>query len=186
MKHDGGPWTMQDHVEESYYDQALASGIRTRLKPKSVLDVGCGRGRYLRHFRRHGIQRLQGIEPLPMGRCGVSIATFDPTVEDRLRESRYHVVLCLEVAEHVPRERHTALFDFITRHTEEDGRIVFSGATPGQGGHGHISERPEEEWVAEFAKRGWIVDRGATMDLRRLAALQWFQNNVTVYGRRPQ
>lgn len=60
----------------------------------------------------------------------------------------FDLVVSMVVADHVPRDRHEGLFDFLISLA---GRlIVFSGARPVQGGHGHIAERPELECREEF------------------------------------
>ena len=83
-----------------------------------------------------------------------------PSVLDKL----FDTVISIEVAEHIPLEQHEALFDFLVSRA---GRmIVFSGARPGQGGHGHIAERPELEWREEFTKRGCIFDLELTINAR--------------------
>jgi cyclopropane fatty-acyl-phospholipid synthase-like methyltransferase len=65
---------------------------------------------------------------------------------------QYELVLSIEVAEHVERTNHDFLFDFLVKHCKK--WIIFSGARVGQGGHGHIAERPEEEWRSELVSRG--------------------------------
>lgn len=70
------------------------------------------------------------------------------------------------MAEHIPIDKHEALFDFLVSHA---GRIiVFSGARPGQGGHGHIAERAEHEWREEFVKRGCRFDPRLTIQARSM------------------
>ena len=44
--------------------------------------------------------------------------------------------------------------------------VVFSAARVGQGGHGHIAERPENEWIKEWSDRNYIVDKELTKQIR--------------------
>ena len=59
------------------------------------------------------------------------------------------------------------LFDFLVAHTNK--WIVFSGARIGQGGHGHIAERTENDWKYEFVKRGMVFEESMTNDVRQVS-----------------
>ena len=71
------------------------------------------------------------------------------------------------MAEHIDKRFHTPFFDFLVSRANK--WIVFSAARPGQGGHGHISERPELEWRAEFEQRGCVFDSKMTAVARTMS-----------------
>ena len=77
---------------------------------------------------------------------------------------KYDLVISIEVAEHVEQSNHVKLFDFLVSRTNR--WLIFSGARPGQGGHGHIAERSEEEWRSELTDRGMILRAGITESIR--------------------
>jgi SAM-dependent methyltransferase len=178
----GGPWTVGDHEEMPFFDEALAGAIRDLAVPpcRSVIDIGCGLGRYLEFLSDSMAGPLLGIEPLisvDAGRWRVLAedVTFGPPRD----LGHFDLVLCLEVTEHVAMERHKALFDAIAARTPR--LIVFSGAVPGQTGYGHIACRAPGEWADEFAIRRFHADPFATVRLRTAACFDWFKDNLMVF-----
>jgi hypothetical protein len=95
-----------------------------------------------------------------------------------LRE-KYDLVICLEVIEHIPREFEDIVFDNIVRHTSK--YLLFSGATVGQKGTGHINERPESHWFWQLNKRGLVLRHQASLDIRLFCKLPWYINNVSLW-----
>lgn len=174
--HAGGSWDRAAH-EKLYglnVNTGLGDFLAQEVAPKDFLEFGaglCGLANYL------GARRVLGpsyclepqVEPAGDLAPGIELLNVDvlaapaPRVLDRL----FDLVLSIEVAEHVPRDRHEALFDFLVSRA---GRlIVFSGARPGQGGHGHIAERPELEWREEFTSRGCRFDPALTIRARSMS-----------------
>jgi len=142
----------QSEARELFEERALVDSIVKTLGPIDVLDVGCGRGEYLRRFHEL-IIAAHGIEGKELDFVVPRKAVW---VRD-LRNSHgpfhgYDTLLCLEVVEPLPEECADILVKDLAK---SDARvIVFSGARPGQGGTGHINERPAEHWEREFAKHG--------------------------------
>ena len=170
----GGSWDRQTH--EHLYGANLNSGlgdfIVEHIKPRDFLEFGaglCGLATYIGH--RMELRKSYCLEPdvSPAEVSpNISLLNFDVLSEQppRLLDQYFDLILSIEVAEHVPREKHEALFDFLVARA---GRmIVFSAARPGQGGHGHIAERPEMEWRHEFIERGCRFDPVLTMLARNM------------------
>ena len=153
--------------------------VMEQLAPTSMLDIGCGWGEWLQAFRSCGVEDVAGVdiaapdemwyfrrdltEPLDLGRA------FD-------------LVVCLEVAEHLPESAADTLVDTIDRHAIH--AVLFSGAVPGQEGLHHVNCQPHEYWHEKFEQRGFIV----TDPLRPLIAHNpyvspWYRNNTFVYVR---
>lgn len=130
--------------------------LREAISIRSVLDVGCGAGAWLRAHQETGVDDVLGIDGDYVDRSLLVIepqrfAATDITAPFDLGRT-YDLVQCLEVAEHVPAASGPALIDNLVRH----GRfILFSAAVPGQGGKGHINERPLDYWRGLFAARGF-------------------------------
>src|SRR5262245_6689362 len=102
-------------------------------RPASLLDVGCGTGTWLRAAMDLGIKDVCGIDGVNLGPSALPVpAEFirlqDLTSAWSLRR-RFDVVLCLEVAEHLPRNVAAVLVGSLAEHSH---RIIFSAACPGQ------------------------------------------------------
>lgn len=177
-----GAWTEQEHRDHYVFDQKLSDCYCFQfMECKSVLDIGCGLGSYLKPFKARGAE-VAGIEPsINKPIDGVQIFGLDPTDpsdQTALPRPKWDLVICQEVAEHVPLERHKNLFDFVVSKALR--YIAFSGAVPAQGGDGHCAERPESEWLLEFCSRNWVPDYEKTAACRREAEAGWFKNNIVV------
>lgn len=91
---------------------------------------------------------------------------------------RFDIAICLETIEHISPEYEDTVMDNITSASDF---IIFSGATPGQGGDGHINERPPEYWEEKFRKLGYRKFDVIRKDL--VNSLPWYKNNTYVYIR---
>lgn len=169
----GGGWDKKAH--EELYGKNLNTGLGDfiigEVKPQNFLEFGSGLGALSKYVSQAiDLETSYCIEPSVESSdsygSNVSLLNVDifntpiPSVLNKL----FDTVISIEVAEHIPLELHEALFDFLVSRA---GRmIVFSGARPGQGGHGHIAERPELEWREEFTKRGCTFDLELTLKAR--------------------
>lgn len=170
----GGAWDERTHLalHPKNFNFGLADFIVKQLAPKRVLEFGSGLGFLARHIvDETGSTEVYCIEPNEIkghydavkGPKLLSVDIFDDPHPDELKRT-YDLVVSIEVAEHIRREKHGVLFDFLTARAGK--WIVFSGARVGQGGHGHIAERPEEEWKAEFTARGMRFEPELTRKMR--------------------
>lgn len=151
--------------------------------PASVVDFGCGDGSFLRWFHEAGAEQLTGID------ANGPDAWAAPVMGQHIRADltqpirlpvRSDLALCLEVAEHLPASAAGVLVDSLCAASD---RIVFSAAPPGQGGTGHINERPMQYWRDLFACRGYVLQ-----DLFRhrlsSAVSPWYRANTYLAVRR--
>ncbi len=157
--------------------------VREAFAVGSVLDVGCGAGAWLAAHQEAGVGDLLGLDGdyldqalLLIGRdhfrpCDIT-APFD-------LGRRFDLVECLEVAEHVPPHLGPALIDNLARHGDH---ILFSAAVPGQGGLGHINERPLGYWrdlLGLLGYRAFDYLRAAVID--RAEVEWWYRYNTLLY-----
>lgn len=125
--------------------------------PASVIDFGCGDGAMLRWWGQMGASSLIGIDqhgPDEWARAArglhLRLDLTSPIALDR----RADLVVCLEVAEHLPESAADTLVETLVRH---GNRIVFSAAPPGQGGTDHVNEQPIEYWKEKFARHDYVL-----------------------------
>lgn len=147
---------------------------RSGEQPRGVLDVGAGEGHWLdaAHALWPGIPTLgldlverQDTFPLVTfwdadGDVEMPLLAGPHATEKRedgfpaTAHSRWPLVLCLEMAEHVKPETGDKLIAELCRVAE---RVAFSAAIPGQGGDGHVNEQWPSYWGERFNRHGFFL-----------------------------
>lgn len=167
-------WRLYERLVEVFYDL---------VKPATVVDVGCGAGFMLSKFAERGVS-VRGIE-------GSKAAMKRAPVRDRIvlanlergvpRLGRFDLCLCIEVAEHLSPRSGPSLVAGLTSLSDV---VVFSSATPGQGGVAHINERPHAYWTDLFRARD-LVESPLTAAVRaRISDIPepfWIHDNLRVF-----
>ena len=156
------------------------------LRPTSVLDLGCGRGAWLRVWSEQGAGDVVGVDGdyVQPGDLVVEPVAFRASdLGERVDLGRrFDLVESLEVAEHLPERRAPGFVADLCRH----GPIVlFSAAPPGQGGEQHVNEQPYEYWRALFAERGYEpFDFVRPRIESHPEVAPWYRYNVILYVHR--
>ena len=118
------------------------------VTPRSVIDFGCKHGEWLKIFKDHGATRIKGLD-LERRLVNLAIDPSDFEAADLTRpialDARYDLAVCIEVAEHLPAASAEPLVDTLVRAAPV---VLFSAATPGQGGFEHVNERPRKYWAS--------------------------------------
>jgi SAM-dependent methyltransferase len=128
------------------------------VKPKSVIDIGCGEGNWLSVFRNFGVKDILGVDGDWVDQRRLQIPgkyflLFDLTKPLKL-EREFDLVISLEVAEHLPMQ---CAEPFIDSLVSLGSVVLFSAAIPLQGGDGHVNEQWQDFWAARFEERGYVV-----------------------------
>lgn len=176
-----------DREQAAGYD-AMATTIVRRFSPASVVDVGCGSGGLLAALHRQGVPHLLGLESSKAGIASVKRKRLAVEPVDLARPFTlppFDLAISLEVAEHLPEPVADAFVDGLVSGPR---RLVFSAATPGQGGENHVNEQPHEYWIAKFAARHFLVDEAATKETREEwnahGVAPWYCRNVILLSSR--
>ncbi len=127
------------------------------VRPRDVVDVGCGQGSWLAVFREHGVKEVCGVDGAYVDRARLEIPPeqfipWDLTRPLRLGR-RFDLAVSLEVAEHLLPE---CAETFIASLTGLAPLILFSAAVPHQGGTNHVNEQWPAYWARHFAARGYV------------------------------
>jgi|GEM_PF-185343 len=144
--------------------RAILPPIFEKLHPKTVVDVGCGEGTWLRAATELGSSKVLGIDGGYIDRSKLLIAPEDFLSGDleTLRVASilatasrppFDLVMCLEVAEHLSYNRAESFVEDLAGLGDV---ILFSAAIPFQYGTNHINEQWPEFWALLFRARGFL------------------------------
>ena len=131
------------------------------VKPKTVVDVGCGIGTWLSVALRLGVEQVRGVDGDYVERNQLLIPTERFTAANLAKgfnlptgETKFDLAMSMEVAEHLPASDADG---FVARLTSLSDAVLFSAAIPKQGGTGHINEQWPTYWSKKFAEQGFVM-----------------------------
>lgn len=166
--------------------QIVIPFIYQLIKPKSVLDVGCGLGTWLKVAKECGVEKTTGIDGnrAPQEIMQISeleFLEFDLTKPIILGE-KYDLAICLEVAEHLPESAADILINTLVKNSN---CILFSAAIPGQGGQNHINEQWPSYWQKKFESHEFYafdILRQKFWDNKNIE--WWYKQNMLIYSKK--
>jgi SAM-dependent methyltransferase len=161
--------------------------IMKLLHPKSVLDVGCGIGTWLKAFKDCGVIDVIGIDGDYVDRTLLNkyisndeFLGFDLTKSFNLGR-KFDLAISLEVIEHLPKSAALIFIDSLCRHSDT---ILFSGAIPNQGGQNHLNEQWQSYWSKIFELRGYnVYDPIRNLIWNDSNIEPWYKQNILIYSK---
>lgn len=170
--------------EERPFADRLAVWVKDNINPTRVLDLGCGPGIHTYALNDVGIN-CQGLDIDERVDGKVKIIKGDLLKLDGTEQA--DLVICYEVLEHIDPQYCDECVESIFNTIEAGGKLIFTAAQPGQGGVGHINNRPREFWRKKFADRGLTQLPEVEEDLRNYCRqgyhMGWFVNNVLCFSK---
>jgi hypothetical protein len=163
--------------------RAIVPIILHYFSVRSVVDIGCGIGTWLKVFEENGISNILGIDG-PHIDHDMLVIRKEKFVAADLRNQLsvpgyYDLALSLEVAEHLPKELSTA---FVMSLTAAAPVVLFSAAVPGQPGIEHINAQWQDYWRAIFRDRSYVaLDIVRPTIWGRQDVDYWYQQNTIIY-----
>lgn len=153
------------------------------IQPKSVVDVGCGTGEFLRIFKKKGVKDILGIDGEWVNKKKLRIPEnyfLLANLEKPLKiDKKFDLVVSLEVAEHIPEK---SAKTFIETLTNLGSVILFSAAIPFQGGTHHVNEQWPEYWTKLFEEKGYFpIDciRRKIWNIDEVSS--WYAQNILLF-----
>ena len=154
------------------------------VRPRSVVDVGCGRGVWLRAFSQNGVESILGLDGdyVSSEKLAIPDECFRAqNLAHRIRlDRRFDLAVNLEVAEHLPESRAAGLVEELTHLASI---VLFSAAIPGQTGTDHINEQWPWYWQALFSERGFRLLDPIRPRIRHDKRVKWwYRQNLLIYA----
>jgi SAM-dependent methyltransferase len=147
------------------------------VKPRSVLDLGCGPGTWLEEFKRQGVEDVFGVEGSWLDPAVLRIPPENVRIHDLTTPlslgRQFDLAISLEVGEHLPPTAAAGLVKMLAEHAPV---VAFSAAAPLQGGTHHVNERWPDYWAELFAAHGFV-----SVDLLRPRI--WLDEQIAWYYR---
>ncbi len=177
--------TFFDYIDQSAHSSAcsLIAKLYPMLRPKSVIDLGSGRGIWLAEWQNAGVSDVLGVDGdyVDRSRLAVEQGSFlaaDLTQPVRTNQ-RFDLAQSLEVGEHLPNSAAETLVDSLTVASD---RVLFSAAVKGQGGEYHVNEQPLAYWEEIFKSRGFRAYDCLRPYLKDdKTAAPWYRYNSILY-----
>jgi Methyltransferase domain len=164
--------------------QRMIRLVQPWLNAQSVIDLGSGRGVWLREWMGAGVSDVAAADGDYVDRerlavPGDAFHACDLTQPLDLGR-RFDLAQSLEVGEHLPNSASQTLVESLTRHSD---RVLFSAAVPGQGGEFHINERPLAFWQGLFAAQGYTAFDCVRPGLKDDGDVEnWYRYNTILYA----
>lgn len=172
-----------------YFEQAMDSAMEVLpyvfdiVKPRSVVDIGCGGGAWLSACNALGVGDILGVdgdyvepEKLKIPRQKFMARDLrQPIILDRT----FDLAISLEVAEHIP-QHHAETF--VNSLAGLAPVVLFSGAIPFQGGVGHVNEQWPTYWSDRFRLRGYeVIDCIRRRVWNNDRVNTWYKQNIVLF-----
>jgi SAM-dependent methyltransferase len=153
------------------------------LGSKSVVDVGCGIGTWLKVFEENGISAILGIDGSYVDKSLLKIDKHNFVDFDLEKvyhtDRKFDLAISLEVAEHLSIDSSDVFVKTITNLSDT---VIFSAAIPEQGGQNHINEQEPKYWIEKFEKEGYQlfdVLRPIFWDNQNVDS--WYRQNMLLF-----
>ena len=150
----------------------------------SILDVGCGRGAWLKVAKEIGAKTVDGVDgdwnDGKMIDQAISFKSLNLSNKFDLNK-KYDLTLCLEVAEHLDESSSDHLISSLSKTSDV---ILFSAAFKHQGGVGHKNENLHSYWAKKFLKEKFVpfdIIRPQIWDDESIS--YWYRQNIFLYVR---
>ena len=162
------------------------------LRPRRILDVGCGTGPWMRAALDLGAAEAIGIDGDYIDRRALLVDPDHFIAADLASQSvravlgahadePFDLAICVEVAEHLPFERALPLVADLTSSADA---VLFSAAVPFQYGTHHVNEQWPEFWSILFRSHDFACFDCLRSELWAADGVDWwYAQNALLFAR---
>jgi hypothetical protein len=160
--------------------------LQEYFMPKSVIDIGCGAGVFLKCWQDMGVGELKGLdlyssdfEELLISKDLLDIVDLNNFSVEKY--PKYDMAISLEVAEHIQANSSKM---FVKNLAELSDLILFSAAIPLQPGTAHINCRPIQFWVDLFNAVNFdCFDCIRSVAMKNKDIEWWYSQNILLFAK---
>lgn len=148
--------------------------------PKTLLDVGCGTGTWLKAALENGVSEVVGVDGIAVPSEQLLVPANCVSIHDLTKSWRinrsFDAVLCLEVAEHLDHAYANVLIETLVNHSET---VYFSAACPNQSGQHHVNCQWPAYWQQLFNSFGYTCSDEVRWRIWNMAEVEpWYRQNM--------
>jgi SAM-dependent methyltransferase len=154
--------------------------------PRSIIDIGCGIGSWLKVFSNHGIKDYLGIDGDHLDRTLLMIDDVHYLAKDLENDfainRKFDLAISLEVAEHLSE---SCADNFLKTLVNLSDTIIFSAAIKGQGGQNHLNEQFPEYWQKKFNDWNYHLIYNLSPEIWNNNKVEWwYRQNILIYQKK--
>lgn len=181
--------------DESFYEHQVDSSYISAQKyieilfrfyqPKSVVDLGCGRGAWLKAFHESGSSEVVGFDGDWNSQSNMidkNISFYPVDLNSKIEfDRKFDLAMSLEVAEHL---LPACAKNFVESLINLSDMVLFGAAYLNQGGSNHINEQHHDYWANLFRLFGYVpFDCFRPIVWGDKEIPFWYQQNTFLYVR---
>ena len=183
----------EGHTASSLASARVVLGrVFPMLRPRRLLDVGCGVGTWLRAGLELGADDVLGTDGEYVDPASLLIdrdrfipadlaTTAIPDALGSRAAQPFDLVICMEVAEHLP---HARAPSFVAELASLGDAVLFSAAVPFQYGTNHVNEQWPEYWSILFRGQGFECFDPLRAELWNDPEVNWwYAQNALLFAR---
>ena len=182
--------------DEAFYESQVRESLKSAgvylghlfktYAPKSVVDLGCGRGAWLKACCDLGVEKAVGFDgpwnsqsKMLDERIVFQAVDLDSPIA---ADQKFDLAISLEVAEHLNAK---SAATFVASLAKLSDVVLFGAAIAGQGGTNHINEQYQSYWGELFLKADFdIFDVLRPLYWNEQSVESWYRQNTFLYVKR--
>jgi len=154
------------------------------VRPRNVIDIGCGTGTWLSVFKAHHIEDIMGVDGHwvqdEMLLIPKSCFQAHDLTQNLNIERRFDLAVSLEVAEHLDKKYAKGMVSTLVKLSPV---VVFSAAIPFQDGTHHVNQEWPDYWAKLFGEHEYLpIDCIREKIWKNEDVAWWYAQNILIFA----